>query len=109
MRSCTHKVTDPNTPFVRNCMRNGTVEREGFFYCNQHDPEKVKKRREAKRKLQEAQDERDRSLIEEAHRLLKRAGVKGNIFYSQIRGVYKDSVVISFDELHKIITRLERL
>lgn len=53
------------------CQRNGVIERDGKWYCKQHDPEAVKAKEEAKRAQWRA--EQDAAL---AHRRRVKAALK---------------------------------
>lgn len=44
---CCEKVFDGMSIRGHQCTRNGKVERNGNWYCGQHDPEAAKARREA--------------------------------------------------------------
>jgi len=41
---CSETVSDREIWHVHQCLRNGVVQREGKWYCKQHDPVAIKKR-----------------------------------------------------------------
>ena len=45
---------------VRNCLRKGKVQREGEWYCKQHDPVAVKAKQDAEKAKYQAQHKRQK-------------------------------------------------
>jgi hypothetical protein len=64
--------------FLGHCERKPTVERDGKWFCWQHDPERLKRlaaERWAKRKEEIARTESEQDARIHRRRLLERAGI----------------------------------
>ena len=89
------------------CCRRGVIYANGKYYCKQHDPNAVAKRREEREKRFQQEEKRGDDLQRQAKKLLKQLGIKGEIEFSFLAKTYTDAIVISFDEAQKLIDRLK--
>lgn len=79
---------------------------EGKGYCRTHDPVTIKKRRDDQDAKYERERRAEEAIIAESKRLLRRLKVEGAPEYHWKRG-YVRGVVIRFEEVEKLIKRLE--
>lgn len=95
------------------CPRKGVVERQGKWYCKQHDPE-LRIVRDAKEfEEQQAAQARGERIEQEGNRIAVALGIEASVHFIR-GGSWRDStdgvreyLVISFDELRKLLARLE--
>ena len=98
---CVAKVYYGADAWGRNtCSRTGTVERNGRWYCTQHDPEKAAQRREAREARYRAQHAAVEAIRHEAQALAARLGA-GTPHYAN--GRYERALVLTFDEVERLI------
>jgi len=95
------------------CSRKGVVEQDGKLYCKQHDPERIKSKREAETGKFKAQWEESRRNEADADKLIKRLGFDGSPFYlhdfrNQHDGGYARAIVLKFEDVDNIIKALAR-
>lgn len=91
------------------CQRRGVVQRNGKWFCRQHDPEAVKVRLD-KRQAAWKSEERKQDVIEaEAESLAKQLGCGCSHWYNAYRGQsgYTRDVLLSFAEVKQLIARLQ--
>ena len=95
------------------CSRVGIVERNGKWFCKQHDPESVAGKRAVKDAARRAKAAADESIIAEASRLAAALGVKGNADWTRwatpsLSGPTRN-LVMSFEDAEKLAADRERL
>jgi regulator of protease activity HflC (stomatin/prohibitin superfamily) len=107
---CSESVQRGSWGRLYACSRKGTIEREGRWYCFQHDPEAVASQ-EAERTLARARrDEEQRAIRAEGERLAKRLGIGAQPYYRPgypgIEGGYVEALIVSYDEIQKLLERI---
>lgn len=95
------------------CVASATIERDGKWWCRHHDPVKKAERRAAQDREWDEKRARGKAIVREGKRLATRLGVDAGAHYhsdaSFQRSDYQKYLVISFEDVEKTITRLERL
>jgi hypothetical protein len=86
------------------CSRSGVVQRNGKWFCRQHDPEEQRKRQEARDAKWRAERSADEIVEREAAMLCRRIGCGHRHWHD---GKTQRSIVISFDEARELARRLE--
>lgn len=89
------------------CQRNGSVERDGKWWCKQHDPEAVKARREAKRAKSNAEREADEALRLRGQALALKLGGQPAMNFHTFK--YTGGVTLSQEQAEALVARLEEL
>jgi hypothetical protein len=82
------------------CIRTGVVEREGKWYCRQHDPRAVKARRDKAEAEYRAERAAETAIEAEGERIAARLGC-GVVKYG--RNGYARELIITFEEAEKLI------
>lgn len=88
-----------------HCLRRGTVEHNGKWYCKQHSPEAVKEREAAKNAAYDAERAREERIKQGARKLAARLGA-GTPHYSPFTHKYTGDLVLSAREVEILIERL---
>lgn len=108
-RACSATVFGPRVHSWQ-CSRTATVERDGKWYCRQHDPEAKKARREKSNASFAAKSRADDVIHGEASAIAGMLGVEGHAYYSHFGPLSnhgpKRYLVISFDDCFKLVERL---
>lgn len=93
------------------CTREGKVERDGRWFCSQHDPERARARGAAKAAERQARQAQDDEVEREAHRLAEALGVYPQVYrvwsWPRKETLTVPSIVISFEDVKKLIERLK--
>lgn len=90
-----------------SCSSPATRQYEGKWWCFHHDPSEIKKKRTAREAKWKQEQDRDDNIRHEAHKLLKRLGVDGDVAYHwKLKSI--EAVTISFEELEKLLKELGR-
>jgi len=82
----------------RGCWKNATIERDGKWYCRQHDPEEVKRRRE---EYNRAWDEKYRAEKDAREAKVARARLvrqRSRQAIEALRRIVMNRIVIGDDE-----------
>lgn len=88
------------------CSRNGVVERDGEWYCRQHDPEAEKAREEKRRAEYRAEMDRENKVLRETRDLIERLGA-GTPNYTTINHKLSGGVVLTRQEVERLIAALQ--
>lgn len=86
-------------PQYRPCARKAAVERNGKWYCKQHDPEAVAARDAAKR----AKWDEEWKLKEEANALAAAEGVRLGVKYAWPAGLPAGYVALHYEQLRMLM------
>lgn len=89
------------------CGTNATIFRDEKWWCKRHDPQEFEKKMKARKEKLEQQYSADKLMQKQAEQLLKRLKVQGCVEYRWKRG-YVDAVVITFDEVERLLKELGR-
>lgn len=88
------------------CLRNGVIKRDGKWFCRQHDPEEVAKRRAAWDAKHNAERNAAQAIDNEAKDIGKALGCSAcadrDYKFNRMR-----AVVITFDDAYRLIARLK--
>lgn len=108
---CSKQVLPPQMWFhTHQCTRRGVVQREGKWYCKQHDPEKEKAKRDAQQVEWKAERDESNKNEADADKLIKRLGFGGSPYFGRRsypdKSGYRRAIVLTFDEVERIITAL---
>lgn len=107
---CVSNVYHESIRTLLRCAKSATVWRSGKGYCAVHDPV----RRAAKTKewhdAFDAEQKASDATFNAARRIAKRLGCGEPYFYAPVRGIgrYERAIVVSFDDVERLIKRLER-
>jgi|ERR1051325_114764 hypothetical protein len=88
------------------CHRRGVVQRKGKWYCKQHDPVAVERRRKERHDRWTASRAADDAIEKEACAIAKRLGCGDPHYNAFGKGGYTRDIVISFSDAEKLIQRL---
>lgn len=93
------------------CLKSGVIERDGKWYCRQHDPVAKSAKREAKDREWADKRSTERAVCAEGERIAKALGVAADVFYHST-GAYSNygfrrRLVIDFDDCLKLIDKLK--
>ena len=90
------------------CSRKGTVERDGRWWCKQHDPEAMKAREAKRDAAYRAEQEVKEATIRSAQALIDRLGA-GRPHYSSVTGKPTGGVTLTAEEAASLADRLDSL
>ncbi len=93
------------------CVRNGKIERNGKWYCKQHDPVAIKKKRDDESAAWKAERDGSEAKGNAARMLAERLGCGSPHYHHPARGgfgEYSGGLVISKEDVEKLLERLER-
>ena len=106
---CSKRVHEGSRSYA--CSRRGAVERDGKWYCRQHDPDSVQAQRAASDAAYRARCQEQDRIHAEGVALLKRFG-KGSVYYESSgpfsRNGYRRAVVVAFDDLDALLREIGR-
>ena len=114
-RACDGRVPGPgrSVGFYSCGRKTGLVHRDGKWYCNQHDPERVAARRQVRDQRVAAEKAADAAIEARGAALAKRLGVAartGHTFESVLRGRLRSAehIQLSFDDAERLLRELQR-
>lgn len=93
------------------CTRRGVVERNGKWWCSQHDPDAVKARQGAADAKRKAEDVANEAVKDAMQALADRLGCGQPYYRIGLRAGtsgYRHALIVTRDEVEALLTRLER-
>ena len=90
------------------CSRKATVERDGKWWCTQHDPAREEARKQAALTARQEADRRERERQHRALELAAQLGV-GHPYFDPHRLGYTGGVVLTEAEAKRLVAQLETL
>lgn len=106
-KQCSGRVYDSRVLSSFSCASPATRQYKGKLWCFHHGPREKEKKRKAQEEKWKQEEKRNDEKRDKAFKLLKRLGVPGEIDYLW-KGGYRSAIVISFDEVEKLLQRLGR-
>lgn len=108
MNNCSAVVFGPRV-HSWGCTRRGVIERNGKWYCRQHDPDAVKARMTARDAKWKQKYDRDDSIEAEGNQLAKRLGCGTPYWHTRIRGEsgMERALIVDFADVRKLLKRLK--
>jgi hypothetical protein len=105
---CSARVSDGGRwASFHGCTRAGKVERDGRWWCAQHDPERVKAKRQAREDAYTAERDKRAAIALRAQSLADALGFGRPIYVPGIRasevGGYAEGVFLTFDEAERLL------
>ena len=106
---CSKLIYSPGMFRGAQCYYTMKVMRDNKPYCNKHDPEQVKAKRDARSAKWQAEHDAQRQIEASASALAATLGA-GRPEYSTLsgKGRYTGSIVLTADEVQQIIARLTK-
>lgn len=108
VQRCAKQVFNSYSFRGKSCSRIGCIERNGKWWCAQHDPERVAARQAALHAKWEAERAAQDQVKVSAEQLAKTLGI-GLPEYSRINGGYTGRIVLTAEEAKRVIGWLEAL
>lgn len=88
------------------CTRAGVIDRDGKWFCRQHDPEAVKARQTARSAKWKAEQDEQKAIMSEGVHLARSLGGVGDVHFhvSRLAGEsgYRRALVIPFEDVERL-------